>query len=59
MTSFFLYSLSRQGFAIDILQFGMPVIMDVINLSSELRGVASGKTEDRTIDLRDCEEMVF
>lgn len=36
MTSYLLYTLAQLGFKIDILQYGMNVIMDVINLAVEI-----------------------
>lgn len=51
MTSCLLYTLAQLGFDIDILAFGMNVVMDVVNLAGEL---ADGAKEDdgaRLIDL--------
>lgn len=52
-TSYLLYTLAQLGFPIDIMRYGINVIMDVINLSVEL---SAKKSEDEeVIDLSDCE----
>lgn len=43
MTSYLLYSLAQTGFKIDILQFGMNVIMDTLNLAVELASEQAGE----------------
>ena len=54
MTSCLLYSLAESGFHIVILQFGMNVIMDVINLSVEIHEQAKqGRESAEYIDLSD------
>lgn len=44
MTSCLLYTLAQTGFSIDILQFGVNIALDVINLAGELAD--SGKESD-------------
>lgn len=51
MTSSLLYTLSQLGFKIDILQFGMNVTMDVINLASELADKATKGVDEDILDL--------
>ncbi len=43
MTSYMLYTLAQLGFAVDILQYGVNVVMDVINLSIEMNESHSNK----------------
>lgn len=57
LTSCLLYTLAQLGFKIDILAFGMNVVMDVVNLAGEL---ADGAKEDDgvgTIDLSESCSM--
>lgn len=51
MTSSLLYTLAQLGFKIDILQFGMNVTMDVINLAGELADKATKDTDEDILDL--------
>ena len=42
MTSYLLYALAQLGFKVDILRYGMNVVMDVLNLSVEIHDAANG-----------------
>lgn len=51
-----LYTLAQLGFHIDILKYGMNVVMDVIGLSVEIgEKMATGRPDIPQIDL--CEPM--
>lgn len=58
MTSSLLYTLAQLGFKIDILQFGMNVVMDTINLAGSLADRAtSGTTDEDYVDLAEPCDM--
>lgn len=46
MTSHLLYTLAQLGFKVDILKYGMNVVMDVVNLSVELCDKGAGEDEE-------------
>jgi len=56
MTSYLLYALAQMGFKVDILKYGMNVVMDVINLSVDLHERGNNDTADY-IDLSEPVEM--
>lgn len=51
MTSSLLYTLAQLGFKVDILQFGMNVVMDTINLAGALADKALKDTDEDYINL--------
>lgn len=51
MTSYLLYTLAQLGFKVDILRYGMNVVMDVLNLSVEIHEAAHGDHAASVVDL--------
>lgn len=51
MTSYLLYTLAQLGFKVDILRYGMNVVMDVLNLSVEIHEAAHGDQAASVVDL--------
>lgn len=54
MTSSLLYTAAQLGFKVDLLQFGMNVVMDTINLAGEI--AASSSKDDGGEDYVDLSE---
>lgn len=52
-----LYTLAQLGFKVDILQFGMNVVMDTINLAGALADKALKDTDEDYIDLAEPCDM--
>ncbi len=46
MTSYLLYTLARLGFKVDIMRYGMNVIMDTVNFAVEIEARAEDGEED-------------
>lgn len=57
MTSYLLYTLAQLGFKVDILKYGINVIMDVVNLSVELHDSQTGQAPTNVIDLSEPTSM--
>lgn len=53
MTSYLLYTLAQLGFHVDIMQYGINVVMDVINLSLEFNDTK----QDEYINIDDIDFM--
>lgn len=51
MTSSLLYTAAQLGFKVDLLQFGMNVVMDTINLAGEIAASNSNKDDGDYVDL--------
>jgi len=51
-----LYTLAQQGFKVDILAFGMNVIMDTINLADELASKGA-EDDENVVDLSEPCDM--
>ncbi len=56
MTSYMLYTLAQLGFHVDILKYGVNVVMDVINLSLEMNNTHSND-DVNYIDLSEPQSM--
>ena len=46
MTSYLLYTIAKLGFKVDIMQYGMNVIMDTVNFAVEMEASAGDAEED-------------
>lgn len=53
-TSFLLYTLAELGFSIDIMQYGMNVVMDTVNFAIELQS-SNGNYSETFTDMSEQE----
>ena len=58
MTSSLLYTAAQLGFKVDLLQFGMNVVMDTINLAGEIAARANKDNDGEDyVDLAETDDV--
>lgn len=58
MTSSLLYTAAQLGFKVDLLQFGMNVVMDTINLAGEIAARANKDNDGEDyVDLAEADDV--